>query len=202
MEFHPTAKPHFVRHVTARLENLRAELAALRALPEAAMPLVFEIGCGHGHFLTRYAALNPAKFCVGIDIIGDRLERSNRKRDRAGLRNLHFLRAEAAEFLACLPAEWRCTEVFLLFPDPWPKKRHHKNRLVRPDFMTALADRTVSGGHFHFRTDHADYFAAGLEVMASHPRWKLRPELPWPLDEATIFQLRAPSFQSLIASAI
>lgn len=200
MEFHPTAKPAFVRHVTARLEKLRADLAAI--LPTGPVPFTLEIGCGHGHFLTRYAELNPGKFCLGIDIIGNRLERANRKRDRAGLKNLHFLAAEADELLLCLPETVRCAEVFLLFPDPWPKKRHHKNRLVRTDFMARLADRMAVDGRFHFRTDHAEYFAAGRQVMQHHPRWKLRPDIAWPLEEATVFQLKAPSFESLIATAI
>lgn len=198
MEFHPTAKPAFVRHVTARLERLRADLAA--AIPASTKVFVLEIGCGHGHFLTSYAALHPEKFCLGIDIIGNRLERANRKCARAGLKNLHFLAAEADELLRCLPETTRCTEVFLLFPDPWPKKRHHKNRLVRPDFMARLADRMAPEGRFHFRTDHTEYFAAGRGVMAEHPRWQVRDDLVWPFEEPTVFQLKAPSFESLIAT--
>lgn len=197
MKFHPTAKPEFVRHVTARLEKLRTELP--QHIPSTHPAFVLEIGCGHGHFLTRYAAENPAKFCLGVDLIKDRLQRSRRKHARAAVTNLHFHQAEARELLMCLPPGLKLTEVFLLFPDPWPKKRHHKNRLVRREFLELLADHMAPQGRFFFRTDHAEYFESGHAVVAAHPRWKLLPEAAWPLEEATIFQLKAPSYSSLIA---
>ncbi len=198
MQFHPGAKPEFVRHVEERLSRLRAELSAALPVPPARITL--EIGCGHGHFLTRYAEANPGEFCFGVDIIADRLERATRKRDRAGLKNLCFHKAEAVELLESLPPGIVFETVFLLFPDPWPKKRHHKNRLVRPDFMAALAARMAPGGRFYFRTDHEEYFAAGREVIAGDSRWRLVPEAPWPFEEATVFQLKAPAFQSLVAA--
>jgi len=197
MQFHPGAKPEFVRHVESRLAQLRAELPT--ALPPSPAALTLEIGCGHGHFLTRYAEAHPERFCLGVDILNDRLERATRKRDRASLGNLYFQKAEAAELLECLPAGITFAEVFLLFPDPWPKKRHHKNRLVRPDFLTSLAEWMAPGGRFYFRTDHAEYFAAGREVLAQHPRWRIAPAAPWPFEEATVFQLKAPAYQSLVA---
>lgn len=200
MQFHPGAKPEFVRHVESRLARLRDELATV--LPTGPAVITLEIGCGHGHFLTRYAEANPGGFCFGIDILNDRLERAMKKRDRAGLRNLHFHKAEAVELLECLPVGISFEKVFLLFPDPWPKKRHHKNRLVRPDFLAALAARMAPAGRFFFRTDHEDYFAAGSEVLAAHPRWRVVPEAPWPFEEATVFQLKAPAFQSLVAAVV
>ena len=200
MQFHPGAKPEFVHHVESRLAQLRAELPG--SLPQAPAAVTLEIGCGHGHFLTRYAEVHPERFCLGVDILNDRLERATKKRDRAGLQNLHFHKAEATELLECLPAGIGFAEVFLLFPDPWPKKRHHKNRLVRPDFMESLAARMTPGGRFYFRTDHAEYFAAGHEVLAQHPRWRIDPAAPWPFEEATVFQLKAPVYRSLVAVMI
>ena len=197
MQFHPGARPEFVRHVESRLAQLRAELPT--GLPPSSAAITLEIGCGHGHFLTRYAEVHPERFCLGIDILNDRLERATKKRDRAGLKNLHFHKAEAVELLECLPAGISFAEVFLLFPDPWPKKRHHKNRLVRPDFLSVLAEHMAPGGRFYFRTDHAEYFAAGREVLEQHPRWRIAPVAPWPLEEATVFQLKAPEYQSLVA---
>jgi tRNA (guanine-N7-)-methyltransferase len=197
MQFHPEAKPEFVRHVEARRERLRAELPAI--LPPQPQPIVLEIGCGHGHFLTRYAAAHPDFHCVGIDILQDRLDRANKKRDRAKIGNLCFYKAEAVELLACLPEATRFAAVFLLFPDPWPKKRHHKNRLVRADFLETLAARMAPGGRFYFRTDHAEYFTAGHAVVAAHACWRLLPDAPWPFEEATVFQLKAPDYQSLVA---
>lgn len=197
MKFHPTAKPEFVRHVTARLEKLRSELP--KFIPTTHPAFVLEIGCGHGHFLTRYAGEHPTKFCLGIDLIKDRLQRSQRKHARAGVTNLHFHQAEARELLACLPPDLRLAEVFLLFPDPWPKKRHNKNRLVRAEVLDLIAERMAPHGRFFFRTDHEEYFASGHAAVAAHARWKLLPDAPWPLEEATIFQLKAPSYSSLVA---
>ena len=197
MQFHPGAKPEFVHRVEARLEQLRTELPPVLPPPPAAITL--EIGCGHGHFLTRFAEAHRERFCLGIDILSDRLERANKKRNRAGLTNVHFHKAEAVELLECLPAGISFEEVFLLFPDPWPKKRHHKNRLVRADFLESLAARMAPGGRFYFRTDHAGYFADGREVLEQHPRWKIVPDAPWPFEEPTVFQLKAPAYQSLVA---
>ncbi len=197
MQFHPGAKPEFVHRVEARLEQLRTELPPVLPPPPAAITL--EIGCGHGHFLTRFAEAHLERFCLGIDILNDRLERANKKRNRAGLTNVRFHKVEAIELLECLPTGITFEEVFLLFPDPWPKKRHHKNRLVRPDFLTSLAARMAPGGRFYFRTDHAGYFADGREVLEQHPRWRIVPSAPWPFEEPTVFQLKAPAYQSLVA---
>lgn len=200
MRFHPGAKPEFVRHVESRLASLRDELS--RVFSGSAAPVVLEIGCGHGHFLSRYAHDFPAHFCLGIDLLKDRLDRATRKRDRAKLVNLHFVKTEAAKFLECLPAGLSFHSVFLLFPDPWPKKRHHKNRLVRADFMAALAARMAPGGQFYFRTDHAEYFEAGRAILAEHPDWHIEPESAWPCEEATVFQLKAEAYHSLVATVV
>lgn len=197
MQFHPGAKPEFIHHVETRLARLREELPAL--LPPAPTSLTLEIGCGHGHFLTAYAEAHPEQCCLGVDILNDRLERAARKRDRAGLTNLHFHKAEAMELLDCLPAATRFTTVFLLFPDPWPKKRHHKNRLVRAEFLAALVPHMVPGGRFCFRTDHREYFAAAQEVIATHPAWRIDPTVKWPFEMPTVFQLKAQDYQSLVA---
>lgn len=188
--------PEFLAHVADRQAALRTHLAAL--LP-AGTPLTLELGCGHGHFLTRYAAAHPNQCCVGLDLLADRIRRAVRKRDRARLAHLHFLKCEAVEFLACLPAGVTLGEVFVLFPDPWPKRRHHKNRLLQADFLTQLADRSGQGSRLFFRTDHAEYFAFARAALASHPAWRIDPTVPWPFEEPTVFQQKAAAFQSLVA---
>jgi len=186
---------------------LRVELAELfRGRERAHERNVLEIGCGHGHFLTAYAAAHPEKFCVGFDIVLDRIVRAGRKRTRAELeKNLAFVRAEATEFLAALPEHARFTEIFILFPDPWPKRRHHKNRMIRPEILSALAARALGGAHatrLYFRTDHAPYFADARQTIAEHPAWQIAPPgTPWPFEFQTVFQGRAEGFQSLIASS-
>src|SRR5690554_2499396 len=127
----------------SRVAHLRQQLAELLAQREE---ITLEIGCGHGHFMTGYAAAHPDEFCVAIDIIRDRLERADRKARRVGLSNVAWVRAHAEDFLEALPAHVACARhIFVLFPDPWPKRRHWKNRLVQPSFLLALAKRAAPG---------------------------------------------------------
>jgi len=184
--------------VTAsRVADLHTQLAAKVA--DWTGPVTLEIGCGHGHFMAAYAAAHPEERCLAIDIIVDRLERAQRKTDRAGLTNVAFLRAEAGLFIDHLPSAFQLQRVFVLFPDPWPKRRHHKNRLLQADFLHRLAARCTPGAHLGFRTDHAPYFDEVVALLADHPDWQLVDE-PWPFEQATVFQNRAPAFQSCQAA--
>lgn len=131
--------------------------------------------------------------------MSDRVRRATKKRDRAGLQNLAYLRADAMEFLECLPPGALFQRVFVLFPDPWPKKRHHKNRLLRPEFFDTIATRCATGADFYFRTDYEPYFLEVKETIECHPGWKLRDAAAWPFEEATVFQQRASIYFSLAA---
>jgi len=193
----PTMNPGHAARVAARLEALRTRLPEV--IPAKTHDIVWEIGCGHGHFLARYAAFHPEKFCVGVDILNDRLRRAEKKQATAGVRNLKFIKAEAEEMLECLPEAIRFLEVLILFPDPWPKKRHHKNRLIQNGFLTRLAPRMAPQSRLFFRTDHEGYFQWTHDILSTHPAWVLVPGSPWILEEKTVFQAKAAGFQSLIA---
>jgi tRNA (guanine-N7-)-methyltransferase len=160
---------------------------------------VWEVGCGHGHFLTAYAEMHPKVLCVGIDIVLDRIARAERKRERAGLANLRFVRADARDFLDAIPSEARFSAIYMLFPDPWPKRRHHKHRLLDAAFLQAVGRRAGQGVRFYFRTDYEPYFAEARATFASHPDWDTCPSAEWPFELPTIFQQKAPHFQSLVA---
>jgi tRNA (guanine-N7-)-methyltransferase len=188
--------PAHLALIAQRRAELRVALA--RVLPRAAHFLC-EIGCGHGHFLAAYAAAHPGELCLGIDLIGERIARATRKRDRAKLPNLHFFHAEAHDFLAALPTDASFSAVIVLFPDPWPKRRHHKNRLLQPEFLDALAARAGQGTRLYFRTDHRGYFAHATSVLAAHPWWRIDPDARWIFETETVFQARAPAYQSLVA---
>jgi tRNA (guanine-N7-)-methyltransferase len=186
----------------AMMEDRRAELRQLheRIIPAGAN-ITWEIGCGHGHFLTAYAHAHPNEICIGVDIVSERIGRAARKRDRAKLTNLHFIHAEARLFLETLPIQTSFSRLFVLFPDPWPKLRHHKHRIMQPDFLSAVAKRAGEGSRLHFRTDFTPYYDDTKAVFAAHPDWQeLPPEIaPWPFEHETVFQSRAPSFHSLTA---
>lgn len=188
----------FAAVLEERRRVLRREL--VRALP-AGCSFIWELGSGHGHFLTAYAQAHPEKLCLGVDLVGERVGRALRKRDRARLTNLHFFQADARLFLEVLPPEASIGATFILFPDPWPKLRHHKHRIIQPAFLATLADRSALAGRVYFRTDFEPYFEQARGTLAAHPRWRLREE-PWPFEFETVFQSRAARYRSLIAEPV
>ena len=183
---------------TSRLADLRSATAA--ALPTPAPHFVLEIGCGNGHFLAAYAAAHPDRLCIGLDLRLERIEKAARKRDRAGLGNLRLLRCDAMDFLHELPTGARLHDIYMLFPDPWPKKRHHKNRLLKAALLDELAARAGQGSRFFFRTDYRPYYDEAAQIVATHPAWRLLPAGPFPFEHSTIFQSRAAVFHSLGAA--
>ena len=193
----PSKPASYEALVERRRDELRMQLP--RVLPQRE-PFVWEIGSGHGHFLTAFAAAHPDVQCIGIDISLDRVSRAMRKQERAGLGNLHFLLADAADFLAALPAAARMRAVFILFPDPWPKRRHHKNRLLKPEFLSALAAAAERGAPLYLRTDHEPYFREAEATIDDHAGWARSPGMPLPFEEPTVFQKRAPRHFTLVAT--
>lgn len=180
----------------SRLSDLKTFLArTLHGKPS----LTLEIGCGHGHYLTAFAAAHPESFCMGIDLLKDRIARAGRKRDRARLTNLLFLEAEAREFLDSLPSSTELADIFILFSDPWPKRRHHKNRIIQPDFLSAVAAKARPGARLCFRTDYAPYFTWAHAMVVAHSDWSIEASSEWPFELETVFQSRADSYQSLVA---
>lgn len=182
----------WVRERQKKLKNQLAEI-----FPTTTQ-VTLEVGCGHGHWLADYAAVHSGKRCLGVDIIRDRIERAQKKADRMGATNAAFIRGEAFEVLDLMPEHVRLDEVFILFPDPWPKKRHWKKRLFCAHFLAELASRCAPGVRCHFRTDHDPYFEWAEEVVEEQSLWKRELEFEWPFERETVFQSRAESYQSLV----
>jgi tRNA (guanine-N7-)-methyltransferase len=191
----PVRTGQFRAMMEQRRLDLRQSVAAL--LPRACH-FVCEFGCGHGHFLAAYAQRHPTKLCIGIDLDRERIARATRKRERANLHNLHFIQAEASLFLETLPDDARFADIFILFPDPWPKKRHHKHRLIQPDFLSAIYRGAGEETRIYFRTDHEQYYADARSVFEQHVGWQVV-DKPWPFEHETVFQSRATSCRSLTA---
>lgn len=158
-----------------------------------------EVGCGHGHFLAAFAAEFPEELCVGIDLKSKRLVRARRKRERGELTNLHFVQAHVLDFLATLPLGTSITRTFLLFSDPWPKRRHHKHRVMQSIFLHRLAGKAVPGSQLHFRTDHAPYFDWAMKLVDGHTQWVIERGAKWPFEEGSCFQKTASSYASFTA---
>jgi len=193
----PSRSSEHTERVADRREQLRA---TLREVITGPAEFVWEVGCGHGHFLAAYAASHPKQQCIGIDISSDRVARANRKRERARLGNLHFILADGEDFLSVMPRESRFAAIYVLFPDPWPKRRHHKNRIIRPEFLTAAAAAAKKGTRLFFRTDHEGYFLEGKSVIGAHGDWSLADIDLMPFEEPTVFQKRAARHFTLVAT--
>jgi tRNA (guanine-N7-)-methyltransferase len=181
-------------------EQITQVREALASVPLSHPALTLEIGCGHGHFLTAYAASRPDEHCLAIDIIADRLEKAARKTAKAGLTNVSWLRASSTDFLNVISPDVRFNRrIFILFPDPWPKRKHWGNRLIQTEFLDQLAAFSSPGTEMCFRTDYAPYFESAADVIGAHPSWNIDENVPWPFESRTVFEERAEGFQSLIA---
>ncbi|MGF1452667.1 MAG: tRNA (guanine(46)-N(7))-methyltransferase TrmB [Opitutales bacterium] len=187
--------PDVVAAVERRREGLRADIATWWADGE---PVTLELGCGHGHYLTAFAEAHPEERCVGLDLVTKRVEKGRAKSEKRGLAKLHFAKADVREFLELLPPEARLKRVLMLFPDPWPKKRHAKKRMLQPGLLDMLAEHCDPGTPFYFRTDEPGMFAWGIERFEAHPQWAIREE-PWLFEADSYFQNLMDSWQSLVA---
>lgn len=128
-------------------------------------PIEVDVGCGKGRFLLAHAAEHPASNFLGIDRMLRRIRKVDRKIVRAGLTNVRLFRMEAYYAISHLfPAE-QIAAYYILFPDPWPKKKHHDHRLFNPPFVDALHRTLVPGAAVHIATDHRPYFDEIYPIM-------------------------------------
>ena len=120
-------------------------------------PAVLEIGFGNGETLVRAAAESPQCDFLGVEVHRPGLGRCLLGAERAGLSNLRLIQADAIDVLRSLLPPAALAMVCLYFPDPWPRKRHHKRRLVQPGFIALLGRVLEPGGVFHVATDWSPY---------------------------------------------
>ena len=189
----PTA-PSFAAEQAARLERLRTELA--RALRQAG-PVTLELGCGHGHFLSQYAPAHPDETCIGVDLKPTRIAKATNKAEIAEAENTAYLWADVRDVLAVWPKTIPLHRVFVLFPDPWPKARHTKHRMLQPELLRSLAALAQPTARLFFRTDD---FALMAWTRAQGPGsgWHEANGEPWPFEVKTVFEGYATRFQSLV----
>jgi len=133
------------------------------------VPLVLEIGSGTGESTAAQAAAAPEADHLAVEVFEPGLAQLLMRIDETGLANLRLLRGDAVDLLRdhVPPATLHGIRVY--FPDPWPKRRHHKRRLVQPDFVALAASRLVPGGTLHLATDWADYAVQMRSVCAGEP---------------------------------
>ncbi|MFL6714270.1 MAG: tRNA (guanosine(46)-N7)-methyltransferase TrmB [Sulfurifustis sp.] len=131
-------------------------------------PLILEIGFGNGDALAAVAVAQPEHDFVGVEVHRPGVGSLLRKLVASDIRNVRLINADVNEVLARL-APGTLHGVHLFFPDPWPKKRHHKRRLLQPGFAARLRDALASGGYLHCATDWEEYAAQMLTVLEATP---------------------------------
>ena len=128
-----------------------------------------EVGFGTGDALVALAGSEPARDFLGIEVYPPGVGRLLAGCQEAGLENVRVAMADALDVLEHWLGPSSVEEVLVWFPDPWPKKRHHKRRLVRPRFAALVHRALQPGGRLHLATDWEPYAEHMLEVLDSHP---------------------------------
>ena len=147
-------------------EHSQLDLAALFERPA---PVVLEIGFGDGSALAEAAAEDPERNYLGVEVYQPGVGSLLLAIQANGLENVRVLCADAVGVLENRIPPGSLDEVRLYFPDPWPKKRHHKRRIVQPHFVEQVFQSLAPGGVFHLATDWENYAEHMLEVLEKHP---------------------------------
>lgn len=132
-------------------------------------PLVLEIGCGTGTSTLAMAQAEPNVDVIAVEVYRRGLAQLLSGIDREHVTNIRLIRGDAVDVLDHLLAPGSLSGVRVFFPDPWPKARHHKRRLLQPAVVATIADRLRPGGVLHAATDHADYAEQIAEVGDAEP---------------------------------
>lgn len=133
-------------------------------------PLIVEIGTGTGTTTAAMAVAEPHSDVVGIDVYQPGLAALLQRIEADGITNIRLLRGDAVDALEYMFSENSLAGVRVFFPDPWPKLRHHKRRLLQPATMALIANRLQPGAVVHVATDHAGYAAHIAAVGATQPQ--------------------------------
>lgn len=164
MEFVP---PHYFRRMEA--EDLLRKGRALE----------IDLGCGDGSFLIDLAREHPERDFIGVERLLGRCKKVGRKITRAGLENARILRLDSKYVVEWLLPAASVSRIHLLCPDPWPKVRHQRRRLVQIPFLGAVETALEPSGEFLFMTDHEDYFDYACERIYESALFEI---LPWDAD--------------------
>jgi len=144
----------------------------LEAVCGRRVPVVLEIGFGNGETLVQQAEESPGQDYLGIEVHEPGIGHCLLAAREAGISNLRLIAHDAIEVLEQQIPLDSLQRINLYFPDPWPKKRHHKRRIVQPDFLELCADRLQSHGSLHIATDWANYAEHIDEVLAASERFE------------------------------
>jgi tRNA (guanine-N7-)-methyltransferase len=139
-------------------------------------PTVVEIGFGMGVATAAIAAARPEENFIGIEVHAPGVGSLCKLIAEGGPDNLRVIQHDAVEVLRDMVPDASLAGVHVYFPDPWPKKRHHKRRIIQADFVALVADKLAPGGYLHCATDWEEYAHWMLEVLSAEPRLATRAE--------------------------
>lgn len=142
-------------------------------------PVVLEIGFGMGEATAAMAAAEPERDVLAVDVHTPGHGNLLKLVEAQGLANVRLLSGDARVVLADMLGPGSLAAVRVFFPDPWPKSRHAKRRLVSRDFTDLVADRLADGGYLHVATDMAGYADQVRAVLRDHPDLQLVSDVPW-----------------------
>lgn len=130
------------------------------------LPLELEIGSGKGTFLVQQAAVQPDTNFLGVEYAGEFYRYAAGRIRRHGLDNVRLLHTDARELVEYRLVDGCCSIVHVYFPDPWPKRRHHKRRMIQPSTLAALHRVLTAAGQVRIVTDHTDYWEWMQETVS------------------------------------
>lgn len=159
-----------------------------QAVFERDQPIEIDLGCGKGSFLLWAATTNPMRNFLGVDRLLRRLRRADRKAVRGRLNNLRLVRLEAMYLVSKLVPEESVSTYHILFPDPWPKRRHRARRLITADFLADLHRTLNRDGAVNCATDHEEYFEWIQRAFATSARFAEAEPLLLPPEARTEFE--------------
>ena len=154
--------------VLVTLHSILNPIALAEVFPKA-QPLEIELGSGDGSFLAEYARRHPEHNFIGTERLLGRIRKLERKCRRLGLENLGGVRIESSYFLQYLLPPHAAVALHIYFPDPWPKRKHRRHRLINEAFPVLASHAMAPNGVVYLRTDNEDYFNQMLEVFAASP---------------------------------
>lgn len=132
-------------------------------------PTIVEIGFGMGESTAAIAAMLPEKNFIGIEVHTPGVGALLKLIGEQELNNLHIIQHDAVEVLKHMIPDRSLAGVHIFFPDPWPKKRHHKRRLIQPELVKLLVQKLAADGYIHLATDWEEYAHHMLEVLKAEP---------------------------------
>lgn len=151
-------------------------------------PLIIELGFGGGHFLADLGRRRPECNVLGVEISAPSLRRASRRIGKAALKNTQIVHGDARLALQALCEPGSVSELYINFPDPWPKASHQHRRLITPAFLQLAASRLLSTGTIEIATDHGPYAADIATHLATIPT--LESQLPHPFATEDLHRLR------------